>query len=587
MQKRHTILGAILILIIIGCATASFLAWRQQQLAALVATSVPEIPDLSRWPDALSREIRDATAKARSGSDLVGSLGHLANLYLANSYVIQAKSPLAALCRLEPSNAQWRYLLADAQVRLGETNAAEADFQKTTVLDPKYAKAWIRLGLLRTQRGAVTEAHECYVTAAATDPDDLMSIFLLMEFESRNGGGTDVQRRLEDFSRAHPDFKDPYVLLAELAAAAGNEAAAAKERRAALTAPRRLPNKDPWIDGLAQFCFDADHLRELSSDAFSQSRLDVAENLLKRAIQIAPKDPMLRDALYSVYEKMGRPADAFQTLQQALTECPDDPNLHVQLSRLLCSLHRPDDAVALIQQAVQRWPANAELHAALGFALSNAGKNDQAVAELQEAIRLEPTLVEERFNLAVGLLNLGQRDAARAAAQKALEMRPDYTDAMTLLGVLALEDKNLAAAEPTVNRLYALQPDDPKSQSLFCGLQLLEGMEAERSGNFAEAEKSYRSGLAVDPNYWRLLRAKGLLAIRQGHFPDAVESFCVYVHSQPEQTEAYFMLGEALLKAGQVDEGRKVLQQGLSLEQQSGANSSKIEAFKHALESTP
>jgi protein O-GlcNAc transferase len=254
------------------------------------------------------------------------------------------------------------------------------------------------------------------------------------------------------------------------------------------------------------------------------------------------------------------------------------------LSRLLCSLHRPEDAVAAIQPAAQRWPANAKLHAALGFALSNAGKGAQAVAELREAIRLDSTLVEERYNLGVGLLALGQRDAARSAAQQALEMRPDYIDAMTLLGVLALDDSDLAAAEPLVSRLYALQPDDLKTQSLFGGLQLLKGAEAERNGSPIEAEKAYRSGLAVVPKYWRLLRAQGLLAFREGRFPDAVENFRGYVQSQPEKTEAYFRLGEALRKAGQVDDGRKVLQQGLSLAQHNGNNPPEVEAFKQALE---
>jgi tetratricopeptide (TPR) repeat protein len=584
MQKRHVILCTVLILVIMGCATAAFLVWRQQQRAALISASVPEIPDLSRWPDAFSHEVRDATAKARSGSDPVESLGRLAELYLGNSYVVQAKPPLAALCRLEPSNAQWQYLLADAHMRLGETNAAEAGFLETTKLDPKYAKAWIRLGFLLTQRGAVTEAHECYVTAAAAHPEDLMAAYLLIEFEARNGVGTDVPGQMGDFSRAHPGFKESHKLLAELAATDGDETTSAKERRLALMTSRQLPDEDPWLDHLAQFCFDADRLRGLSLAAFNQDRLDAAEGLLKRAIQIAPTNALLWDALYSVNEKMGRPEDALRTLQQAVTECPDDPNLRVQLSRLLCSLHQPDAAVASVQSAVQRWPANAELHAALGFSLYNAGKNDQAVTELQEAIRLDSTLVEVRYNLAIGFLALGQRDAARTAAQKALEMRPDYTDAMALLGVLALEDGDLAAAEPVVNRLYALQPDDPKSQSLFCGLQLLQGMEAERAGNLAEAEKSYRSGLAVVPTYGGLLRAEGLLAFREGHFPDAVANFRSYLQGHPEETRAYFMLGEALRKAGQVDEGRKVLQQGLNLEQQNGANIREIDAFKRALE---
>jgi Flp pilus assembly protein TadD len=240
--------------------------------------------------------------------------------------------------------------------------------------------------------------------------------------------------------------------------------------------------------------------------------------------------------------------------------------------------------VASLQPAVQRWPANAKVHAALGYALSNAGKNQPAVAELQEAIRLDFSLVEERYNLAVALVALGQRDAARAAAQKSLELRPDYTDSMVLLSVLALEDGDVLVAESAVNPLYALKPEDPKCQSLYCRLQLLKGTKAEQAGKLDEAEKSYRSGLAVLPAYWRLIRAEGILSLRLSHFPAAIENFRSYVQVQPEETEAYYLLGEALQKSGQADEGRKVLQQGLTLEQKKGSNANKVEAFKRALE---
>jgi tetratricopeptide (TPR) repeat protein len=583
MHKRHAIVGAVLVLVIIGCTTAALRLWQQQQTAAFVAASVPKIPDLSRWAYALTREVREATAKARSGSDPVGSLGQLADLYLANSYVIQAKPPLAALCQLEPSNAIWRYLLADAHIRLGETNDAEADFRETTQLDPKYAMAWVRLGVLRTQRGTVTEAHDCYVKAAAANPYNLMCAFLLLEFEARNGGGTDVRGRLEDFSRTHPEFKDPHELLAVLADGTGDQAGATRERQAAMTAPLLLPNEDPWLDQLAQFCFDADRLRQLSLDAYNQGRLDAAGDLLKRAIRIAPTDPLLWDALYSIYEKKGQSADALQTLQQGVSECPDDPNLRVQLSRMLCSLNRNEEAIASIQPAVQRWPNNAKLHAALGYALSRAGKNEQGVAELQKALQLDFTQVDVRYNLAVGLLALGQRQEAKASLQKALEMRPDYTDALVLLGTLALEDKDLVAADPVVKRLQALEPDDPNSQTLFGNLQLLKGTKSEEIGDLEQAEEWYRAGLAVNPNNWLLLRAKGVVAVRQGHLPDAIESFRGYVRVQPKKTEAYFMLGLVLKKSGQTDEARQVLQQGLALAQQNGNNPREIEAFKHAL----
>jgi Flp pilus assembly protein TadD len=291
---------------------------------------------------------------------------------------------------------------------------------------------------------------------------------------------------------------------------------------------------------------------------------------------------LLWDALYSVYEATGRPAEALQTLEQGVAKCPDDVNLRVQLSRLLCTQHRPEDAVTLLQTALQRWPASAPLHAALGFALSNAHKNEAAVAELREAIRLDFTLVDAHYNLAVGLLALGQSAEARAAAEQALTMRPDYIDAMLLLGMIEMQTGDVAAAEPTVNRLFTLRPEDPRVRPLFAGLQMYKGLAAQHAGKLDEAGKFYQTGLEAVPDYVPLLRAAGILAIKQSRFSDAVEIFRNYVRVEPKDPQGCLALGKALQGAGRMPEAREVFERGLHLAE-AGGNAAQVEEFRQAL----
>src|SRR3974390_107655 len=111
MTTRRPILNAVLIMVILAAAGASFAVWRQQQRAAVVLAGLPEVPDLSRWPVSFSNEVRQATLDAPATNNPVEPLARLAGLYLANAYGAQAKPLLLALRQLEPANARWAYLL--------------------------------------------------------------------------------------------------------------------------------------------------------------------------------------------------------------------------------------------------------------------------------------------------------------------------------------------------------------------------------------------------------------------------------------------------------------------------------------------
>src|SRR4051812_17908636 len=108
MQRRHVILAAIFIGIIVSGSVAIVRIWRQQQSGVSAAsTRVPALPDLSRWPPELNRQLREATAAAQSAPNSAPAFGTLARLYFANGFDAEAKSALFTLRELEPTAALW------------------------------------------------------------------------------------------------------------------------------------------------------------------------------------------------------------------------------------------------------------------------------------------------------------------------------------------------------------------------------------------------------------------------------------------------------------------------------------------------
>jgi len=582
MWDRRASASAALVCVIAGAAGASFWLWRAQERASIASAGVPEIPDLSRWPHEYARAVEQASAAARDARDPIEPLAQLAGLYYANTYDAQATRALDALRRLDPTNARWVYLLADLRLREGERATAEEALRQTLKLDPSYLPAWFSLAEILAQRGEIDAARECYARAAEAAPQDVRAAYFQIGFEAIHGDAAEARRRLTELAQAHPDIAELHALLAELYARHGDRDAEDRERQLASTVEHELTHADPWVDDWTRYCFDVERLTVLSQEAAREQRFDAAESLLVRAVDLDPSDPLLRRHLELLYQQMGRPADALRVLENAAESSIDDPELRAEQAMLLCALGRTDDAVALLQAALRRFPAAAPLHASLGYALGRSGKPQAAVSALSEAVRLDPTLVEAEFYLAVSLREVGQVAASRDAVERALSMRPDYPDALAWLAKIALETGDLVSAESTLNQLMRVRPD-AESDSLFAELQLLKGANAERSGDDATAADLYRAGLEVAPEDGPLLRAVGILALRAKRHREAIDAFDRYRRADPENPDAYLLLGNALRRVGRVEDARRTFQEGLRLSRRAGREQ-QTARFRRALE---
>jgi predicted Zn-dependent protease len=106
---------------------------------------------------------------------------------------------------------------------------------------------------------------------------------------------------------------------------------------------------------------------------------------------------------------------------------------------------------------------------------------------------------------------------------------------------------------------------------------------AQRAGKLDDAGKFYRTGLEAVPDYVPLLRAGGILALKQARFADAGEIFQNYIRVKPKDPEGYLALGRALQGAGHTTEAHEVFERGLRLAEE-GGNAAQVEELKQALD---
>ena len=134
-----------------------------------------------------------------------------------------------------------------------------------------------------------------------------------------------------------------------------------------------------------QFPNDADLLYEQAMMAEKMSRLDDAEKLLRRVIEVKPDNAHAHNALgYSLAERGVRLPEARQLIQRALELAPGDPFITDSLGWVEFRLGNLAEAARLLRQAYASRP-DVEIGAHLGEVLWAMGERDEARRLWREA----------------------------------------------------------------------------------------------------------------------------------------------------------------------------------------------------------
>lgn len=132
-----------------------------------------------------------------------------------------------------------------------------------------------------------------------------------------------------------------------------------------------------------------EHFRR-GNDLFDDRDFVRALKEFKRALALAPDDPIVLNNLGAALSLLGRDKDALAACERALLRNPDHSITLHNLGVSLAQLHRYDEAVTAYDRALELIPDDPYTLANRGLALAHLGQSAEALTALDRAIELQP-----------------------------------------------------------------------------------------------------------------------------------------------------------------------------------------------------
>jgi tetratricopeptide (TPR) repeat protein len=395
---------------------------------------------------------------------------------------------------LAPNDAKSRVILARVLWARGDTERAEAEFEKALQDDPASADTLFALTELVAGRDS-KRARKLLEDYLARNPEHaaraLFELGRLDAQEERYPAAVEKLKRAIDLDDAE---SDP----ARLALAQVYEVT--HETAAAVAAYQHLLTNDP--DDVELWA----HVGELQA---ALGAFDDARDTFRRLKEKHPGDPTACAWLAADAERAGDFAAAAAALKESAA-LKGDPTLNLRLGYYQLQAGSMNDAMTTLGEARKRWP------------------KDDRVA----------------YYLALGHDDRGEHAEAAKLLRDVLSVKPDDRDARWQLATILEKMDKISEAEPEFRRLIADKPDDAPALN-YLGYSL-----ADRGLKLDEAEGFIRRALAIEPTNAAYRDSLGWVLFKLGRSTDAAHELAVSARALPDDDSVWDHLGEARRAVG-------------------------------------
>jgi tetratricopeptide (TPR) repeat protein len=533
-------------------------------LSSALAAAAPKSPARPRYVSSQAYYHAMRAEIALSQNDLTTATGEL-----QLALVYDSDSPYLTL------------KLAWANLKLGALQKAEKLADRTLVLDPKSADAWLVKSRAELARGQPAQSEKSLKRALDLDPASIDAAIDLARIYQKTNRTKDAISALERSAEKAPDATEPLAEIAEIEVARNHLPAAAQALERALT-------RDPKSTPLAA---------ALTPIYERQARYQDAAKRWRDLLELSPGDP---DALFyaaraELWVDRDNEADRDVEAIQSMLRGPD---IDEKLGFLYLTEGRHEKAIPLLLEAVRAKPSDQRLRFAYAIALAEVGKDEAALAELEIIGKDHELYVEARVRIAQVLLNQGRFDRALAALRAALEHQPYAPPLVSLLAETQARsghiDDALRAVREAKRALQAAKDSQGEAELTETEAQLLVrsgdrdrgirliramvdqggGEDAlyrlasieERAGDLDAAQEIAQKLLKESPDSARALNFLGYLwADRAVHLDEAVKLLRRAISMEPRSGALLDSLGWAYHRLGRNDEAERFIQRALHL----------------------
>jgi len=146
--------------------------------------------------------------------------------------------------------------------------------------------------------------------------------------------------------------------------------------------------------------FDVRAIRLFAELAGRIGRYHDAENLLRRAIELAPQFTAARANLALVLYRTNRAGEALEELARVTSEDPDNAGVANLQAAAYGRIGEFDEALALYAQVLKDMPDQPKVWTSYGHMLKTVGRLEEGIAAYRRALDIQPGLGEAWWSLA-------------------------------------------------------------------------------------------------------------------------------------------------------------------------------------------
>jgi tetratricopeptide (TPR) repeat protein len=275
-------------------------------------------------------------------------------------------------------------------------------------------------------------------------------------------------------------------------------------------------------------------VQRLMSEArtlFAQGQVERAEELLRRALELSPKNVHALTAFGAIAAETDRKDLARNQMARVLELDPKYLPALCWMSKLAMEAEQFNDAERFGQRALQLQPQNAAMHAIVGSCLARRSRYQEAISSLKTAVDLNPNAAEVLYELGDVLIEAGYEREAVGILKRALAIAPNNQGELKL-AYLELGLGEAKEAERLCAKALRREPDNASGHALM-GRILIEQLRLD------EAEDHWEQANELAPNSASFKLEKSLSLSAVGEFDAAVRELEGSIKAKPVQGAAY------------------------------------------------
>ncbi|MGH8210545.1 MAG: tetratricopeptide repeat protein [Steroidobacteraceae bacterium] len=460
----------------------------------------------------------------------------LSGLYFDADKSEQGQQELKKLIELRPHQLRYRYQLALTLSRNHQIDAAQrvledcvkempdSDAPKLSLTDfvwsqrspaaaerllhdfaehnPRDHDLRLGLGALYQRRGAVQEALNAYAEVVKLDgihAHGLLARNRMAAIEVSQGHLDEARKLIAEVLKESPRDDDALAMRGSIEAQRNDTTAAIADLRVVL-------RDQPEAIGLR---------RTLARTYLASGQPGLAEEALRDALELAPKDTQLRVELAEVLVRNNNTEQAVTLLEQAVREAPADLPAREVLVRAYMAKRDFAAARTAADDLKTLRPDSAVGFYLAGIIAQDDKRLDDSEKEFEHALSLRPNAID--VLLAISHLEVARGQSGKAVARLQDLMARDQKNALAenLLGEIYQATKDYPHAEEAFTHVVALAPHWAVPYRDLAHMKV-------STNDAVGAIKAYEVGLKAAPNDASMAVELAALYERQDDVDDAI-----------------------------------------------------------------